>query len=132
METLLVTLLSFYPSIFIYASIPENWKKGLGSILPTGVGFFMIHFLLFAFIFFIVYMVLRKFISVSYFGSARRGFLGKGLMVVLVIALALIAFYYILPGNVIYDSPEVLDLYLLRNPFILFVLIMPFLFLFFD
>ena len=132
METLLVTLLTFYPSIFIYASIPEEWMRGVGGIIPTGAGFFLVHLILFSFIFFVVYMVLRKFISVSYFGTARRGFLGKGLMLVFVFALALIAFYYILPGNIIYDSPEVLDQYLLRNPYTLLALVAPFLFLFFD
>jgi len=53
-------------------------------------------------------------------------------MTIFMLALAVIAFYNLLPGNIIYDSPSYIDAYLLKNPYTFLALIAPFLYLFFD
>ena len=132
MQYLLTIILSFYPTLFLYASVPAVWMKWVDGIIPTGKGFFFVHLALFAVIFFLVYKVLSRFISLGYFINTGRGLMRIVLMTIFMLALAVIAFYNLLPGNIIYDSPSYIDAYLLKNPYTFLALIAPFLYLFFD
>lgn len=132
MQYLLTIILSFYPTLFIYASIPAVWMKWVDGIIPNGNGFFFVHLALFAVIFFFIYKVITRFVSLGYFGRTGRGLLDVVLMTIFTLALAVIAFYNLLPGNIIYDSPSYIDAYLLKNPYTFIALVAPFLYLFFD
>jgi hypothetical protein len=132
MYILLTLLLSFYPAIFIYSSIPAAWMKKIDAFAPTGNMPFIVHAAVFAVIFFLAYNVFKKYISLGYRNSGRSGVLGIILLAVFNAALALITFYNILPGNTVYASPALLDTYLLKNPYTFIALILPFGYLFFD
>ena len=123
MYILLTILLSFYPAIFIYTSIPSEWVKNADKLVL---------FAAFALIFILVHLALRKFISVGYMRGPRGGVFGIGLMVVFTAALAALTFYNVLPGNAVYDSPAFLDAYLLKNPWAFIALVAPFGYLFFE
>lgn len=78
-----------------------------------------------------MHIVLRKFISLGY-GGGRRGVVGIVLMTVFTVALSLISFYNILPGNLIYATPNLIENYVLKNPYTFIALVAPFIYLFFD
>lgn len=132
MHLLLTILLAFYPTIFIYTSIPSSWMSKVDALAPAGMGFFLAHLGLFVLVFFVVHMVFRKFISFSYGRGLRTGILGVALITAFTAALALIAFYNVLPGDIVYNSPSWVDAYLLKNPFTAIALAAPWVYLFFE
>jgi len=131
MQILLTIVLSFYPSLFLYTSIPTPWMKWIDGILPTGAGFFFVHLVVFLLIFALAYIVLSKYISLGYF-SSRKGIVGMILMTVFALALALIALYNVLPQNTFYAAPQFLNDYLLKNPYTSIAFFVPWIYLFFD
>ncbi len=132
MQYLLTIILSFYPALFIYASMPYAWMKWVDGIIPAGSGFFFVHLALFLVIYFVSYKVLSRFISLGYFGRTGRGLFGIILLTIFMVALMAITFYNLLPGNIVYDSPSYIDAYLLKNPYSFIALVAPFVYLFFD
>ncbi len=132
MQYVLTILLSFYPTFFIYLSIPESWMKWLDGIIPAGSGFFFVHLAVFALIFFFIYRVLAKFVMHGYYATYPRGIMSNLIYSVLTLLLAVIAFYNILPGELIYDAPKLLDSYLLKNPYTFVAFLAPVAYLFFD
>lgn len=123
MYILLTILLSFYPAILIYTSIPPAWTKNADKLVL---------FIAFASIFALCHLVMRKFISVGYMRGPRGGVLGIVLMTVFTAALAVITFYNILPGNEVYAAPAFLNMYVLKNPWAWVAFIAPFGWLFFE
>lgn len=130
MYILLTILLSFYPAIFIYGHVPADLMKKVDALAPAGSAFFFFHLALFAVIFFLVHAVIRKFVSIGY---RRPGsVIGLALMSVFVLALALIALYDVLPGSMIYEMPRWVEEYLLKDSFMAAMILIPFVYLFFD
>ena len=132
MHYLLTILLSFYPAFFIYNNIPAAWMKWIDGLIPGGNGFFFTHLAAFGVIFIITYIVLSKFVSLGYASRSHRSLMSIILMTAFTAALGIIAFYNILPGNMIYESPGFVDNYLLKNPFMFLALVAPLAYLYFD
>lgn len=131
MNILFNLIFSFYPTAFIYQSIPDAYIKKLDALAPSGFLYFALHLALFGFIFFVSYVGTKKFIFLG-FGEHRRGFLAVAAFVVLTLALAAITFWNILPGSTVYEAPALIEKYLLSNPWNLIALILPFVYFFFD
>ncbi len=123
MHILLSLILSFYPALFVYQSLPLAWAKQLDILT--------LKFLAFALIFACTYLVMKKFVSLGYH-IPRSGILRGVLLTVFTVVLALISFYVFLPGETVYASPKILDSYVLKNPYMFLWLIAPFVYLFFE
>jgi hypothetical protein len=133
MSHLLTILLAFYPTIFLYSSIPQTWMKKVDALAATGTPmFFFVHLAVFGALFFVIHSVLKKFLGGSIARSPRSGAVGVILMTVFTLAIVAIAFYNVLPGDILYHSPALVDKYLLKNPYTLIALVAPFIYLFFD
>lgn len=128
---LLSIILSFYPTFFIYSSIPSSWMRWIDGLVPGGSGFFLVHLAVFGIIFFLSYSVISKYISLGYMGRSR-GLFGIILMTAFAAALGIIGFYSILPGNMLYESPGFVDNFLLKNPYLFIAFIAPLAYLYFD
>ncbi len=122
MNILLNIIFSFYPSVLIWNSIPAQYFSKLEKY----------KFIVFALIFFGVYIAMKRVISQGYGFGARRGFLHNALTILLAAALILIAFYTILPGESFYHAPLFIKKYLLAPPYSLIALIAPFVYFFFE
>ena len=131
MNNLLAILLSFYPSLFLYSVILSEYKKNLDGIVSSGFAFFAVHFVVFAFLFFVVHTALKKLLSFGYLGGFKRGFVGISIMTLLVAFIAIIIFYNYLPGATLYPAPHFIQKYLLAQPYNLIAYILPFVYLFF-
>lgn len=131
MNNLLVVLLSFYPSLFLYSAILSQYRKNLDSFASSGFVYFAVHFVVLAFIFFIVHTGLKKLVSFGYLSGAKRGFVGISIMTLLVALIVVIVFYNFLPGATLYPAPLFIQKYLLAQPYTLIAYILPFIYLFF-
>ncbi len=132
MQYVLTILISFYPTIFLYASIPQAWMKWIDDIIPAGNGSFFVHLAVFALIFFFIYRVFAKFVMHGYYATFPRGIFSNLLYCFFALLLAVIVFYNVLPGDILYDAPKLLDNYLLKNPYTFIAFIAPIAYLFFD
>ncbi len=132
MQYVLTILLTFYPTLFLYASIPEAWMKWIDNIIVAGSGSFFVHLAVFALIFFLIYRVLAKFVMHGYYATFPRGIFSNLVYCILTLLIAIIAFYNVLPGDIIYDAPKLLDNYLLKNPYTFIAFLAPVAYLFFD
>lgn len=132
MYNLLVILFTLYPTTFIYNSIPSAYADKLDSLAPAGFTFFLAHLIVFGIIFFLVYSVLKKFITIGFMSSGKTNFIGISLIVLMILAVVTIIFYTVLPGQAVYASPKFVDDYVLSQPFTLILLLLPFGYLFFD
>jgi hypothetical protein len=132
MYNLLVFLFSLYPTSFIYNTIPSAYLEKLDSLAPAGFMFFVAHLIVFGIIFFVVYSVLKKFITIGFMTRSKTNFIGITLAVLMILAVVVIIFYTVLPGASVYAAPKLVDDYILSQPFTLILLLLPFGYLFFD
>jgi hypothetical protein len=133
MNILLTILLALYPTMFAYQTIPLSWMKAINDLSKSGTSaYFLIHLIVFGAIFFIIYSSFKKFISLGFLGGSKRGVLAVTLLTIFTVAVALIGFYNVLPGSILYNAPVFLNKYLLVNPFTFLWLFVPFIYLFFD
>ena len=132
MYNLLVILFSLYPTTFIYNAIPNAYMTKLDNLASTGLMFFVAHLIVFGLIFFVVYSVFKKFITIGFMSSGKTNFVGISLIVLMMLAVVTIIFYTVLPGESVYAAPKLVEDYILSQPFTLILLLLPFGYLFFD
>jgi len=132
MYNLLVILFSLYPTIFLFRAIPDAYISMLDNFATSDLLFFVSHTILFGLIFFLVFSVFKKFITVGFMNMGKTNFLGLSLISLMLLAIITIVFYQVLPGEFVYASPKFVDDFILKQPFSLIILILPFAYLFFD
>ena len=132
MNILLNLIISFYPVTFIYQSILRIYEKKLEGIAPSGFSYFLVHLVVFGLVFFVVYVGIKKLVSLHFASQSRKGILSNVLMVLFTFVLASIAFWDVLPGGLIFKAPLFIQKYILVSPFDLIWLVVPFIYFFFD
>ncbi len=132
MYNLLVFLFSLYPTVFLFNAIPAKYVSMLDNFASTGLVFFISHLIVFGIIFFIVHTVFRKFITIGFMRSSKTNIFGLSLIVLMLVAVAIIVFYQVLPGQSLYTSPKLINDFILTQPFTIIILLLPFGYLFFD
>ncbi len=132
MNILLNLILSFYPAVFIWKAIPSGYIVKLNTFAPQGLMHFIAHLVAFGIIFIIVYCAIRKTLGRPYASQSRSGILALALSIFFAVCLGLITFYTVLPGETLYHAPALVSKYLLSAPYNFIILILPFVYLFFD
>ena len=131
MNNLLVVLLSFYPSVFLYSAIPTSLMKKVNAFSTSSFASFIIHLIILALLFFVVHTVLKKVVSFGYMGGSKRGFVGVSLMTLLIVFVGTIVFYTVLSGATLYKAPLFVQKYLLTEPYTFIAYLLPYIYLFF-